>query len=140
MSLYLCVFASAAVDDELEGVEVGSYDDFHDFRTTVAGRLEGGRWGSRFPTLMLHSDCDGDWAVPELPALDRELRTIEAELASLPPRSPSEGWQKAVYRAVGLAPQSLADCFIDVDGERLLGRLHGLVQIALERTRPISFQ
>jgi hypothetical protein len=28
MGLYLCVFADAATDEELEGVEVGGYDDF----------------------------------------------------------------------------------------------------------------
>ena len=38
MGLYLCVFDN---DDELEGVEVGSYSDFDFFRSTVTELLEG---------------------------------------------------------------------------------------------------
>jgi hypothetical protein len=84
VGLYLCVFASPADDDELEGVEVGSNDDFHVLRATVADQLENGRWASRFPVLMSHSDSDGDWSPEEAATLGRELRTIETELRALP--------------------------------------------------------
>ena len=43
MGLYLCVFASSDLDEEVDGVEVGSYDDFHTLRTAIAEQLEGGR-------------------------------------------------------------------------------------------------
>lgn len=39
MGLYLCVFEG---DDELDGVEVGSYADFGAFRSAVATHVEGG--------------------------------------------------------------------------------------------------
>src|SRR5206468_1590548 len=58
MSLYLCIFRG---DEEIEGVEVGSYADFGRFRDTVAEKLEDGRQGSRFPLLQLHPDSEGEW-------------------------------------------------------------------------------
>ena len=71
MGLYLCVFDG---DEELEGVDVGSYADFDFFRGAVAEILEGGNAGTRYPTLMLHSDCDGEWSVEECIDLEKELR------------------------------------------------------------------
>jgi hypothetical protein len=56
MGLYLCVFQG---DEELDGVDVGSYGDFNHFRSVVAG-LEDGPPGSKYPTLILHPDSDGD--------------------------------------------------------------------------------
>ena len=141
MGLYLCVFASPNDDDEIEGVEVGSYDDFHQLRSTVAERLEGGMWASRFPVLMSHVDSDGEWTPQEASQLRVELRTIEDELAVLPPTGFTEGsWQREVATMVGLAPESLVDCFIDVDGEPLIERLRELAEIAIDRGCPISFQ
>jgi len=141
MGLYLCVFASNDADDELEGVEVGSYDDFNLLRTTVAEGLEGGTWGSRFPVLMSHPDSDGEWTPREALTLVRELQTIEDELAVLPsPGFPEGSWQSSVAKAMGVAPGSLAECFIDVDGGPLLERLRDLAKVAADHDCPISFQ
>jgi hypothetical protein len=41
---------------------------------------------------------------------------------------------------LGLRPQSLYDCFIDVDGEPLLGRMMELAKLACRRGLPILFQ
>ncbi|HET9115445.1 MAG TPA: Imm70 family immunity protein [Gaiellaceae bacterium] len=141
MGLYLCIFASTLDDEEVDGVEVGGYDDFHLLRTTIAERLEGERWGSRFPVLMSHPDSDGEWSPEEAVALGEELAMIESELAALPPADHSEGsWQREVARQLGLKPSSLAESFIDVDGELLVARLRELARLAVERERPISFQ
>ena len=85
MGLYLCVFASDDSDDDLDGIEVGTYDDF--------GRLPGRGpspaskpatdWGARFPTLLQHSDCDGQWTVDECRTLRDELTTIRTALAAV---------------------------------------------------------
>jgi hypothetical protein len=141
VGLYLCVFISPNDDQEIDGVEVGSYDDFFSFRTLIGDRLEGGRWGSRFPLLMSHSDSDGEWSPRHAIQLAVELKTIEAELAALPPIGFPEGsWQAGVAKTTGVAPGSLAECFIDLDGEPLLERLLALTQIAADRNCPISFQ
>jgi len=52
MGLYLCVFDG---EEELDGVEVGFYADFGTFRNAVVRHLENGKAGSRFPTLIHHS-------------------------------------------------------------------------------------
>ena len=62
MGLYLCVFED---ERELEGVEVGSYEDFHVFRATVSELLENKKSGERFPILMLHADDAGEWSADE---------------------------------------------------------------------------
>ena len=137
MGLYLCVFDG---DDELEGVEVGSYGDFGTFRDTVRDRLEQGVPGSRFPILMRHSDCDGMWSPADAELLRLELATIAQEFAIQPPMPLHDGWQKSVTRTLGLSPANLLDCFFDVDGEPLLERLQGLCLCSVQRELPILFQ
>lgn len=136
MGLYLAIFDG---EDELEGVEVGHYSDFGDFRDAVVQRLECGVAGTRFPTLILHSDCDGEWTPHECALLQAELIIIRAELEKLPP-IPLKGWQKNVAKTFGIEPSNLGDCFIDVDGEPLLERLIGLAQMSRNKSLPILFQ
>ena len=137
MGLYLCVFDE---DEEVEGVEVGAYGDFGRFRDAVQAQLEGGVRGSRFPTLMLHSDCDGSWSSSDAAVLEQELRDISEEFQRLPAISIPDGWQVSVARMIRLVPATLYDCFFDVDGEPLLGRLRELGRVAAERGLPILFQ
>ena len=136
MGLYLCIFDG---EDELDGVEVGSYADFGTFRTAVATHVEGGAGGSRCPTLMLHSDCDGQWSPEEAVLLRAELATIAETFRGLPPE-PLVGWKSEAAKMLGLHPANLYDCFFDVDGELLLDRLMGLTQLSAERNLPIVFQ
>jgi hypothetical protein len=50
MGLYLCVFDEG---EDIAGVDVGSYADFNAFRNYVVTKLEGGRVGTNFPTLII---------------------------------------------------------------------------------------
>lgn len=138
MGLYLCVFDG---EEELEGVDVGSYEDFGYFRKLIEQRLEGGQGGSKFPVLMLHSDCDGEWTVEEASRLADEIREISKGLEQLAPAEPPPGsWQKALMKQLGLQPRNLAECFIDVDGEPLLERITELCEVAQRSGQPILFQ
>lgn len=137
MGLYLCVFD---VDDELDGVEVGSYADFGAFRSAVATHVEGGIEGSRCPTLMLHSDCDGQWSPEEAALLQTELAIITERFMQLPVEPLEGDWKPVIARSVGLRPANLYECFFDVDGEPLVDRLMGLAQLSVERHLPILFQ
>ena len=137
MGLYLCVFEN---DDELDGVEVGSYSDFDFFRSSVTELLESGVSGSRFPTLIIHSDSDGEWSVKECELLRRELMTISSEFQELPGTQFRADWQQKVGKSLGLKPASMYESFIDVDGEYLLERLIRLCDVATERAVPILFQ
>lgn len=136
MGLYLAIFDGNV---ELDGVEVGAYADFSAFRDGVVANLEAGSAGGRFPTLILHSDCDGEWTPEQATALEAELRVIAKEFACLPP-VPLDGWKAEVAKMVGTRPANLADCFFDIDGEPLLERLLGLARLSQDRNLPILFQ
>lgn len=141
MSLYLAVFESDETDLELDGIDVGSYGDFMSLREAVCGALEGDTWGSRFPTFMTIPDNGPVWDTDVLPALTRELEEIREGLAGRGPVAfEAASWQAEVARRQGVAPATLADCFIDVDGEPLLERLAMLVATASEHQRPVEFQ
>ena len=117
MSLYLCIFND---DEEVDGVDVGAYSDFAYFRKIIAEVLENGQAGSRFPTLLLHSDCDGEWSVVDCSKLQKEFEIINVELKEYPPEDFFSEWQQKVANQIGLRPKNLCECFIDVDGESLL--------------------
>ncbi len=140
MGLYLCVFSGSEADDEIDGIEVGSYEDFGRLRDVVAQRLEPDGRGSRFPVLMGHPDSDGQWTPGESVALAAELTVIAAELSQLPPIELPGGWQAETAHRFGVVPQTLRDCFIDVDAESLLDRLTELARLSAREGQPIWFQ
>ena len=135
--LYLCIFEE---DGELDGVKVGPYVEFRNFRDTVVQERESGELGARFPTLILHSDCDGQWSPDEARTLEQELIVIGEELRGRPPISIGSSWGKEVVKRFGLRPDTLYDCFFDVDGEPLVERLVNLVKINQMNQLPIIFQ
>lgn len=139
MGLYLAIFANDA-DEEIDGVEVGGYDDFHAFRTTVHEHLEPGAWGSHYPNLMNHEDARGTWTPDQASALKRELVEIRKEFRGLPAREVADGWQREVAASRGLRPASLAESFFDIDGEPLLDRLIDLAGLADHKQQEIWFQ
>ena len=137
MGLYLCIFDK---EEEVDGVEVGLYSDFNALRDYVARELEGGNRGAQFPTLMLHSDCDGEWSAADCEKLATELKTIIAEMQGRSPVEFASDWQKHVARSVGLGPKNAFEAFIDVDGQFVLERMLHLASMSLERGLPILFQ
>lgn len=139
MGLYLCVFGSDDNDDDLDGIEVGTYDDFDKFREEIHRRLEPGEdWGARFPTLLQHSDSDGEWTVAECRTLRDELTAIRTEFVAID-APPYTGWQAEAAGHAGHRATDLATYFIDVDGEILLDRMNDLARLAIETGRPITF-
>jgi hypothetical protein len=137
MGLYLCIFDG---EEDVNGVEVGAYADYNALRYYVVRELESGKAGSRFPTFILHSDCNGEWSVADCQRLQGEFAEIAAALQQRPVIAFPSNWQKAVAKSIGLQPQNAFESFIDVDGEFLLERLQNLVKNALERQLPILFQ
>lgn len=137
MGLYLAVFDN---DEEVAGVEVGSYADFNYFRDLVVNKLENGHAGSRFPTLILHSDCDGEWTAQQAAKIETELETIGASFRELPPVPLGEHWQQEVAKSLGIAPGNLYECCFDIDGEPLIERLLELVLVSQKRGCRILFQ
>lgn len=64
-------------------VRLGSYGWYHSFRLTVCDELEDRVWGSRFPKLQNHTDCNGSYSPEEAKILLEELMEIEKDLAEL---------------------------------------------------------
>ena len=139
MGLYLAVFAGDD-DEELDGVEVGGYDDFHEFRVAVHQHLEEADWGYRYPILMNHEDARGVWTAEQARGLERELVEIREAFRGLPARHVEGGWQVAVATAAALRPSSLHESFFDIDGEFLLDRLIALAKLSDRTSQSIWFQ
>ena len=137
MGLYLCVFSQSG--DELEGVEVGHYDDFGVFRDAVSDVIEK-RSSTPCPVLINHSDCDGEWTSCEANELLVELIRIDEIMRQYPPIEFNSEWKRDVARTYGIRPKTLHDCFFDVDGESLLERLQQLVKVSINTNQPILFQ
>lgn len=137
MGLCLIVFAADPGGDEdpeeIAACDVGHYSDFGCFRDMIARKLD----ARRFPTLLLHSDCDGEWSVAEIPVLERELREIAAEFVRMGPEEPAGAFEHCADRRAGA--QSLYDCFHEVNGQNLFEALLRLCAIARDRARPITF-
>ena len=139
MGLCLYVFdRDSSPDDEedpeeLAECDVGHYSDFGCFRETIARHIAPGSC----PTLMTHSDCDGEWTWDEISILERELATIAETFKSLPPEEPQNAFEHtAQYRENA---RSLYDCFHNVDGENLFEAILELCRVAREHNRPITF-
>jgi len=140
MGLYLALFSNGIADEEIDGVEVGGYDDFGDFRTAVHELLEPGEWGSRYPILMSHPDATGVWPAGDLRLLEAELIEIRDRFMRLPPRRLDQGWQREQIDSMRMSPTSLHESFFDIDGQPLLDRLLGLLAQAQRVQQPILFQ
>lgn len=137
MGLYLCLFDN---DNEVDGVEVGAYADFNGLRDFINTELEQGTVGVKFPTFLIHSDCDGEWSVSDCIRLREELAEIILKMKELPPTPIISDWQKNVAISIGLTAKNAYESFIDVDGEFLLGRIYELVELGLQRQISVIFQ
>jgi len=131
MSLYLCIFDG---EEEVAGWVFGHYSDFGHFRDVIAAKLR----ASDYPTLMQHSDCDGEWSPQELRRLRSELQTIGERFRSLPAEQPSGAFEHAAEYRRGA--RSLYDCFHNVDGENLFEAIIALCDDGIKRDRPVLFQ
>jgi hypothetical protein len=137
MGLCLYVFDRDSGGDgdpeELAECDVGHYSDFGCFRDTIARHLK----ADAYPTLMNHSDCDGEWTLADIPVLEREIRDIAARFRELPPEEPVGAFEHTAEYRTGA--RSLYDCFHEVNGDNLFEALLGLCATAQEHGRPITF-
>jgi hypothetical protein len=135
MGLYLFVLDEDK--NEIEGVEVGSYADFGRFRDAVREL----NMDEALPTLLLHSNCDGEWTPADCARLLDELTTIRTHFEALPPRAPpSDSWLAEEMKRSGIRPKNLDESFFDVNGENLIDQLVRLARAAIASGRPILFQ
>jgi hypothetical protein len=74
MSLYLCIYE---FDTEVHGIDMGSYSDFNTIRYKLFNIYKSINTINPLPTLMNHSDCEGEWSPLECKILINELNSIK---------------------------------------------------------------
>jgi hypothetical protein len=79
------------------------------------------------------------WTAMEAGQLEVELLSVADELSRLP-RIELQGSSKAAAEEFSLVPQSLYECFLDVDGEPLVDRILDVVRASMLSDQPILFQ
>ena len=121
---------------ELGVVETDTEDDFMYFRDSVHLALEDGKFASRFPILM--KTFLSDWEKEDSAGLERELSEIHAAFRQLPPRPLDGNWRSKLIRS-GRTPETLAEVYVDKDGQPLIERLIALARIARENGLPIKW-
>lgn len=138
MGLYLCVFDEFGND--IRGVEVGRYQYFAEFRKQVAIFVDEGRFKSKMPTLLQHSDCDGVWKVSQCKQLLKELEEIGRVMKQEPSNQEIQNLKGNIFKSFGVTPHNLFECFVDTNCEFLIDRLTELCHCAIEENQPIVFQ
>lgn len=115
---------------------VGTGDFLNSFFSTVAVKLEGSAWGSRFPIIMreLYSGC---LPKDQVKAAQEELDLIQSDLAQLPPSAIVWDFEDLSARPPWgdeISPDihHMADYFVTSDGRNLLTALKAAFQTALE--------
>lgn len=138
MGLYLAIFKN---EEEINGLEVGTYEYFGIFRDCIFELIENNtNWGSICPTIMNHSDCDGKWEPKKSIELISELKKIKEIFQKQTPNKKIIAQKIDLIDLYQIKPQNLYDCFIDVDGENLIDRLSDLCKEAIDNDLDIVFQ
>ncbi len=137
MGLYLCYFVG---DEEMDGVEIGSYQYFGIFRDYVNILVENYDAGSVCPKLIMHSDCDGEWSTQDCKELLKELEVISEVFKKTEPQDAPIEMKKDIFNFYKIKPKTLYDCFIDVDGNNIIERLAKLCLDAIDAETKILFQ
>ena len=123
---------------------IGTADFLNAFFSTVCGRLENGKWGSRFPHLM-NELYQGVLPVKHLAAGTEELSQIKQELAQFAPdqviwdiddRSLTPPWGDNISDDI----TDLSNYFVTGEGEDFLSVFAAALDKAQQRNAPLKIQ
>ena len=124
--------------------EIGGADFLHSFFSTVACRLEGGAWGSRYPSIM-NSLYQGELAPEAVPSALCELAEIQKKLKGFPPKdvvwdiddlSKQPPWKDNISGNI----TDLSDYFITSDGEDFITLFFRALKKAEELGEPLKIE
>lgn len=123
---------------------IGTADFLHAFFSTVCGRLENGKWGSRFPHLM-NELYQGVLPVKHLASGTEELSQIKQELAQFAPdqviwdiddRSLTPPWGDNISDDI----TDLSNYFVTSEGEDFLSVFAAALNKAQQRNASLKIQ
>lgn len=123
---------------------IGTADFLHSFFSTVCGRLENGKWGSRYPYLM-NELYQGTLPAEHLAAGADELSQIKQELAQFSPdqviwdiddRSLTPPWGDNISEDI----TDLSNYFVTSEGEDFLSVFAAALDKARELNVPLTIR
>ena len=123
---------------------IGTADFLHSFFSTVCGRLENGKWGSRYPHLM-NELYQGTLPAEHLAAGTEELAQIKRELAQFAPdqviwdiedRSLTPPWGDNISEDI----TDLSNYFVTSEGEDFLTVFAAALDKARELNVPLTIR
>ena len=123
---------------------IGTADFLHSFFSTVCGRLENGKWGSRYPYLM-NELYQGTLPAEHLAAGTEELAQIKRELAQFAPdqviwdiedRSLTPPWGDNISEDI----TDLSNYFVTSEGEDFLTVFSAALDKARELNVPLTIR
>lgn len=123
---------------------IGTADFLHSFFSTVCGRLENGKWGSRYPYLM-NELYQGMLPAQHLAAGAEELAQIKRELAQFAPdqviwdiddRSLTPPWGDNISEDI----TDLSNYFVTSEGEDFLTVFSSALDKARELNAPLTIR
>ena len=123
---------------------IGTADFLHAFFSTVCGRLENGKWGSRYPYLM-NELYQGILPAEHLAAGADELSQIKQELAQFSPdqviwdiddRSLTPPWGDNISDDI----TDLSNYFVTIEGEDFLSVFAAALDKARELNVPLTIR
>ena len=123
---------------------IGTADFLNAFFSTVCGRLENGKWGSRFPHLM-NELYQGVLPVKHLASGTEELSQIKQELAQFAPdqviwdiddRSLTPPWGDNISDDI----TDLSNYFVTSEGEDFLSVFAAALDKAQQRNASLKIQ
>ena len=123
---------------------IGTSDFLHAFFSTVCGRLENGKWGSRYPYLM-NELYQGTLPAEHLAAGTEELAQIKQELAQFAPnqviwdiddRSLTPPWGDNISEDI----TDLSNYFVTSEGEDFLAVFSAALDKAQAFGAPLKIQ
>ncbi len=124
--------------------EIGHGDFLHSFFSTVAYRLEGGKWGSRFPFIM-NKLYQGemkrkyaDKAIKELTIIQKELQafTPDQVIWDIEDLSKQPPWGNDISEDI----TDLSNYFVTSDGEDFISVFFDALETAKEVSSDIKIE
>lgn len=124
--------------------EVGTGDYLHSFFSTIAYRLEGKSWGSKYPHLMndLYYE-EVDWK--DIEKLAEELDDVEARLRSFPPEDVIWDFENPAQRPpwgdeISEQAANLAKYFANAAGETFFDILREAMKCSVQEKAALRVQ
>lgn len=140
MSLYLCVFDfSDTYENEIMGVEVGSYAYFNVFRDCISKYVENDRRGSKCPYIMNHNDSTGVFTPEDCKNVLHELSLIKNVFLNIPTNNDIIEQNSHLLQDKNLC-ENLADLFVDIDGCNLIEQLELICKCSIKTNLNVYFQ